>query len=150
MSNMINSQPRFGLEEAGGVVRIFDYATSRYISVTDNPQFDSVDGVWDAQELIKLIKTQQPVYGAQLHQGERTRDEAAEEQRQVAEDQRHDKVEQAKADFMAEDEKPEGEPSPVTQTEGVVGEAGDQSGQTSTGQAEGGSESQQQGEQPQS
>jgi hypothetical protein len=122
MSNLINSQPRFGLETDGAVVRIFDYATGVYHTVEDDETvIESVDGAWNAQAIAEAIKTQQQVFGAFL--GDRDPDARAddidetevgmaaklsrrrieEHDSTVAGREHRDRVEQAKRDFLSDE-----------------------------------------------
>ena len=122
MTNMINSLPRFGLEEENGVQRIFDYATGIYHTIKDvETTIDSTDGSWNAAAIAEAIKTQQSVFGAyvsernsvadpdlvdELEEGRAARlsqarvreHDETQEQREL----RADKVEQAKQDFLAD------------------------------------------------
>jgi hypothetical protein len=122
MTNMINSLPRFGLESANGVDRIFDYATGTYHTIKDRDTvIESTDGVWHAAAIAQAIKKQQQVFGAFL--GERSPDAHPDDIDEVehglaarisrtrilehddteaARQQRADKVEQAKEDFLAD------------------------------------------------
>lgn len=105
MSNMINSQPRFGLDTENGVERIFDYATGLYAPIGEDTPLDSVDGTWNTVELARLIKTGQPLHEAIIEQDQHDVEDTRQHQRDQAEERRaatRDKVEQAKADFMAD------------------------------------------------
>lgn len=125
MTNMINSQPRFGYEETGGVERVFDYQTGRYTHIADDDTIvESTDGEWHGRTLINLIKTLQPVESARrakaadravpdenedpeayanrrrIDQLKKDADERAERERVRAE--QPDKVEQFKRDFVGD------------------------------------------------
>lgn len=134
MSNMINSAPRFGVETVGDVVRIFDYATGSYWTVTgEDTVIESVDGQWDANELVRLIQSSQQIDEAFVGDLEEREVDEVEEGKETAGNRRRvdellqtraarehreevqaDKVKQAAADFNAEF--PEGHPDKVDKT----------------------------------
>lgn len=122
MTNMINSQPRFGLEQDNGVEKIFDYATGVYHTIKDDDtEFESTDGVWNAREVATAIQTQQSVFSARVadrdpdaHPDDLDEVEAGRAARvsrtrilehddtAALQEQRADKVAQFKEDFLAD------------------------------------------------
>lgn len=117
--NMINSLPRFGLEEANGVVRVFDYATSVYHTVeNEDTVIESTDGVWNAAAIAEAIRTQQQVFGAFIEERGSSEDDldetelgrsARSSRRRIqehdqteAQRQHRDKVKQARQDFLTD------------------------------------------------
>jgi hypothetical protein len=61
MTNLIHPKPRFGYNPTTGLV--YDYLAGRDAAPSEEP-YESVDGVWDLNEVKAAIETGHPIEGA--------------------------------------------------------------------------------------